>query len=91
MMCALKDPCTSKNGAIHVSYNIGYSSKNLHLDLLLKSSMIAKSMPQRIMGVHFCYDREIMHPLASMLQSVLGSAARMRFRAHYGTARRFIQ
>jgi hypothetical protein len=90
-MGALKDADTQKNGTILICYNVRYSSKNLHLDLALKSSMFAKSIPRRLLGVHFCYDSEIMHPLISMMQSLVGSSARLRFRSHYGTTRRFIR
>lgn len=84
-MCKLSDPDIGKHGTVHVSYNLQYQGSNLHLDLLLRSSMIAKAMPQQILGVHFCYDNEIVQPILSMLQVIVGSAARLRFRSHFGS------
>jgi len=85
MMCKLVDPEIERHGTVQVSYNKQYSSKNLHLDLLLRSSMITKAMPQQILGVHFCYDNEYVQPILSMLQMIVGSAARLRFRSHFGS------
>jgi hypothetical protein len=84
MMCTLAEKTTQQNGIVLISYNINYSSNNLHIDLLLKSSMIAKAMPQKIMGIHFCYNSEFLHPLSSTLQLIVGSSGRLRFRSHYG-------
>ncbi|CAJ1946780.1 unnamed protein product [Cylindrotheca closterium] len=85
MMCKLTDPEVQRHGTVQVHYNVHYSTPNLHLDLLLRSSMIAKAMPQQILGVHFCYDNEIVQPILSMLQMIVGSAARLRFRSHFGS------
>ena len=41
-------------------------------------------MPQKIMGIHFCYNNEIIHPLSSTLQLIVGHPARLKFRTHYG-------
>ena len=84
MMCGLRDPDMQRNGTVQISYNVNYSTSSLHLDLLLKSAVIAKAMPQKILGVHFCYDNEILQPVLSMLQMIVGSSARLRFRTHFG-------
>eukprot|EP00980_Cylindrotheca_fusiformis_P003404 scaffold758_cov104-Cylindrotheca_fusiformis.AAC.3 len=84
-MCALKDPETQKNGAVQISYNVGYSSKTLHLDLVLKSTVIETSMPCRILGLHFCYDSDMLHPLLSTLQLIVGYSTRLRIRSHHGS------
>mmetsp|Transcript_36616 Transcript_36616/g.88744 ORF Transcript_36616/g.88744 Transcript_36616/m.88744 type:complete len:336 (-) Transcript_36616:842-1849(-) len=84
MMCKLTDPEIQRHGTVQVSYNVEYSDNNLHLDLLLRSSIITKAMPQQVLGVHFCYDNQVVQPVLSMLQMIVGSSARLRFRSHYG-------
>lgn len=84
MMCNLSDPETQMKGIVMISYNLKYSSNDLHLDMLMKSGLVAKGMPQKIMGIHFCYNSEMLHPLSSTLQLIIGTPARLRYRSHYG-------
>lgn len=83
-MRTLSDPSIQRHGTVQISYNVEYSTKSLHLDLLMKCSLITKAMPQKIQGVHFCYNNEIVKPVLSMLQMILGASARLRFRSHFG-------
>eukprot|EP00980_Cylindrotheca_fusiformis_P003412 scaffold758_cov104-Cylindrotheca_fusiformis.AAC.11 len=80
LMCALKDPETQRNGLIYISFNLNHSSKNLNLDLVLKSASFQRSMPRKVMGFHFCYNSDLLRPILSTLQGISGMSTRQRLR-----------
>ncbi len=41
-------------------------------------------LPIRFVGIHFCYDNVIFHPILKLAQMVFGAGNRLRFRVHNG-------
>ena len=75
---------SQKNGYVILSYNLGYKSMDLHLDFTLQASSLNKSIPLKIQAFHFCYDDNRLRPFLATLQLVVGTNARLRFRAFFG-------
>jgi hypothetical protein len=46
--------------------------------------LLRKTLPMRVVGMHYCYDSFKMRPMMSLAMLVMGATSRLRFRAHYG-------
>jgi hypothetical protein len=85
VMTALEDVSAQRLGLAAVLYNIDFRSQRQDIDFLLNSTFLNEALPIRYASCHFCYNDITLQPLLSTFQLIVGTEARIRFRAHYGT------
>lgn len=83
VMVALEDPETQRNGIVMVGLNTG-KDRNMNRSAAWAVQKLARLLPMRLVGIHFCYDDFMMLPMMSLAMLVMGASRRVRFRAHYG-------
>ena len=79
------DEDAQQNGMVYVRTCLGVSTfEHLHLDYIMKSSFMVRSLPIQARGFHFLYDDDNMRPVLAAIQLFLGKRTRARFRTHHG-------
>ena len=74
-----------KEGIVRLFYNLDTPAKMTeHNEVIQKGSTLARSLPIRFVGIHFCYNSEYMIPMLSAVQLAVGVEGRSRLRDHYG-------
>jgi hypothetical protein len=85
MKALIGDEEFQKRGMTVCRYSLGAEAAgHLHLDFVIKAARLAKAMPIKTMGYHYCYDDVKLRPLLATLQMFGGRNLRLRFRAHFG-------
>ena len=83
-MTCLQDEETQRRGIVTVVYSVGPLRILQDLSVTQRVHSMREGIPQRISGVHFCYEDVRARPLVACLQLVLGKNIRGRFRPHLG-------
>jgi hypothetical protein len=86
-MVALEDVETQKRGIVLVLFQCHADGHNVGRERLNKSLKFLQGLPWKFMGVHYCCSEESMPvflPFQNMIQYLIGSDGRTRFRAHLG-------
>eukprot|EP00980_Cylindrotheca_fusiformis_P030607 scaffold25091_cov147-Cylindrotheca_fusiformis.AAC.7 len=82
-MVALEDEETQKNGVVMIGLNTG-KDRVMNREAAWAVHKMARVLPMRVVGIHFCYDALMLLPMVSLAMLVMGATRRVRFRAHYG-------
>ena len=85
MMKILQDEETQKKGLVCVVYNTGKILFNEEFHLIRHVNNIRYSLPDRIVGGHYCYNDPLLRPFIAGMKLLMQKDERTRFRTHFGT------
>jgi hypothetical protein len=82
----LNDEDAQRKGVVGVSYNVGpYSFEQMYDPSLMNNAgKLFQRLPIRCVGFHYCFDDMRVLPAVSLLQLIVGTSVRLRFRVHCG-------
>ena len=84
-MTDYEDEETQINGNVLVYYGMDMDKPGLNLlEMAKKGVGMLVDLPIRNMGVHFCFNNPRSRAEISLLQLVIGTQNRLRFRQHFG-------
>ena len=82
-MVSSEDEETQKKGVVKIIYGLK-NHTGLDRKLAWTLPSFARSMPLRIVGVHFCYDNPLLLPAAAAAKLAANTFTRLRSCTHYG-------
>jgi len=84
LMNALRDKETIKKGMVGIVLSVGKIKKRFDGAAALKLHVMARSLPCRFVGGHFCADNNHNRPVVALALKAFSSFQRVRFRTHQG-------
>ena len=77
---------TQRKGMVVVTWGIGNKSsrRTMSASTYWNVSAVQRSLPVKVVGLHFCYDSIILRPIVSTMQLGCDFFTGVRFRSHYG-------
>jgi hypothetical protein len=86
-MTMLEDEEAQRKGMVFILYDVQNLTGIQRMTVpgvATASTKMIDSIPFRLTGLHYCYDDPMIRPAISIIQHIIGTHGRLRFRAHFG-------
>jgi hypothetical protein len=80
---SLEDEETQKRGMVFIAINVEHTAMTDRLKAI-QAGYLTRTIPMRMVAVHFCVSQPMQHFSAILATMVLGVQIQLRTRVHYG-------